>query len=175
MKEIKGSVFDFINDNETDSICITTNGIVNSHDLAIMGAGTAGEAVRRWPNVRKTLGFALKLRGNVPNIMGIIDKSGNFLEPTKEQLQDVKDKNYKCLVWSFPTKDDFRYNSIPELIKTSAMKMMRYADIFGLKKVIIPRPGCTNGKLKWEDVKPELEKILDDRFIIVSMELEENV
>ena len=36
-----------------------------------------------------------------------------------------------------------------------------------LDKVYMARPGCGNGQLKWEDVKPLIAPILDDRFIVV--------
>ncbi len=36
-----------------------------------------------------------------------------------------------------------------------------------LDKVYLVRPGCGNGQLKWEDVKPLIAPILDDRFIVV--------
>jgi hypothetical protein len=170
MKEIKGNVFDFIEDPDTDSICITTNGIVGATGLATMGAGTAGEAARRWLGVRKNLGNGLKVVGNVPFVIGIINKEGMFINPKKENFQDILDKNYKCLIWSFPTKDDFRNNSILPLIQKSAVYLSQNADKLGLKKIVIPRPGCSNGKLSWADVKPAIEPLLDDRFVIVSLE-----
>ncbi len=33
----------------------------------------------------------------------------------------------------------------------------------------LPRVGCGNGSLDWEDVQPILERHLDDRFILVSL------
>lgn len=33
--------------------------------------------------------------------------------------------------------------------------------------LILPRPGCGNGRLRWEDVRKILEPILDDRFTVV--------
>ena len=38
----------------------------------------------------------------------------------------------------------------------------------GWSKVLIPRPGCGYGELNWQDIKPLLESILDDRFISVT-------
>jgi hypothetical protein len=33
--------------------------------------------------------------------------------------------------------------------------------------VIMPRPGCGNGRLRWQDVSKVLSDILDDRFVVV--------
>ena len=35
-----------------------------------------------------------------------------------------------------------------------------------INEIYLPKVGCGNGGLKWEDVKPHL-KFLDDRFIVI--------
>lgn len=170
MKEIEGNIFDFVMDDSVDAICITTNGIVNNNGLAMMGAGTAGEAAKRWPSVRKNLGRSIQAFGNLPYVIGLIDDEGNFHDPKFELLRN---KEYKCLVWSFPTKNDFRDKSDIELIKRSATLLMEHADKFELKKIYIPAPGIgvNTGKLDWEtEVRPAIQNILDDRFYIVFLE-----
>ncbi len=169
MKEVKGNMFDLMLDGETDSICITTNGIVGADSKAIMGAGSAGEAARRWPSVRKTLGKALKAFGNLPYVIGMIDPAGNF-QDTDAKL--ILEKQYKCLIWSFPTKGDFRRDSQIWLIENSIRLMVEHADKFELKKIVLPRPGCSNGKLEWTAVRKIIEPKLDDRFVIVSFDSE---
>lgn len=170
MKEIKGNVFDLALTPEVDAICITTNGIVGATGLATMGAGTAGEAARRWPNVRANLGKALNSYGNLPFVIGFLDIDGKYHDPDRKSIME---KKYKCLVWSFPTKNDFRFKSDINLIKQSAELMAQMVDELKLKNVILPRPGCTNGKLSWTDVKAVIEPILDDRFSITTFEGEE--
>jgi len=170
MREVKGNMFDLMLDGETDSICITTNGIVGADSKAIMGAGSAGEAARRWPTVRKTLGKAIKAFGNKPYVIGMINSAGDF-QDTDAKL--ISEKKYQCLIWSLPTKGDFRRPSQPSLIENSVKLMVEHADKFELKKIVLPRPGCSNGKLEWTEVKKLIEPILDDRFIIVSFDHEE--
>lgn len=169
MKEIIGNVFDLCIDGETDSICITTNGIVGATGLATMGAGVAGEAARRWPSVRKNLGKALKAFGNKPFVIGIINNNNQFIDPISKLITN---KEFKCLVWSFPTKDDFKFNSKVELIKESCQLMVKAADKLELKRIMLPRPGCSNGRLSWDSVKKEISPILDDRFYITAFESE---
>ena len=170
MKELKGNLFDMAMEPEVDAICITTNGITNHDGLAMMGAGTAGKAAQLWPEVRQVLGKWLLKYGNVPSIMGMLDKENNYSKPSKVKLDN---KEYKCLIWSFPTKDDFRHNAKVELIKQSSEYMAGYANQLDLKKILLACPGAGKftGRLDWKtDVKPSIQDILDDRFIITSLE-----
>jgi len=54
------------------------------------------------------------------------------------------------------------------LIRQSARQLVEMADKFGWGSVVLPRPGCGNGGLDWDDVRPILEAILDDRFTVVT-------
>jgi O-acetyl-ADP-ribose deacetylase (regulator of RNase III) len=57
-----------------------------------------------------------------------------------------------------------------ELIENSAKELKTMVQRFGLKNVVVPRMGCGNGGLRWEDVKKIVGPILDDRFTIVSFD-----
>ena len=170
MKEIKRDLFDCISEPEVDAICITTNGHYTTGGLAVMGGGCAGVAARKWPEVSKRLAKMLKHFGsNIPFIIGACDVDGIHLEPSRDL---VKNKEYKCLIFSFPTIDNLIDGSNIQLIKQSSTVMMDYANTYDLKKIILPRPGVGIGGLSWSEVKPEIESILDDRFVIVSFEHE---
>lgn len=60
-----------------------------------------------------------------------------------------------------------------ELIERSCKQlkaMFGFASGRSREEVYLVRPGCGNGGLDWGDVKPILEKYLDDRFIVVERE-----
>ena len=54
------------------------------------------------------------------------------------------------------------------LIIQSAKRLVWIADNYGLKKIIIPSPGTGCGQLSKDLVYKELNKILDERFYIIS-------
>lgn len=56
------------------------------------------------------------------------------------------------------------------IIERSARQLVTAADNSALNwnTVLLPQPGTGNGRLKWEDVKPVIEPILDDRFVVVT-------
>lgn len=171
MKEIKKDLFECIYDNDVDAICITTNANYTMSGLACMGGGCAGVAARRWPDVPKRLGMLLKKFGsNIPFVIGAVDKDGKQLDLSPAM---IKAKQFKCLLFSFPTINNLGDGSNLQLIKQSATCMVDYANQFALKQVILPRPGVGIGGLLWSDVKPAIEPILDDRFTIVSFDHEE--
>ena len=50
------------------------------------------------------------------------------------------------------------------IIKQSANELVILTDTLGFSDVILPYVGCGAGELDWEQVKPILSDILDDRF-----------
>ncbi len=127
-----------------DMRCITTNGFVKLNGHAVMGRGCAREAAQKWPELPKELGTVLMAKGNKVRIY----------EPAP--------------LVTFPVKHAWFEKADPDLIVKSAKELVALTDLEGWKSVVIPRPGCGNGQLKWEDVKPLLEPILDDRFTIIT-------
>jgi hypothetical protein len=171
MQEIKQDLFECIFDPEVDAICVTTNGHYTKSGTAVMGGGCAGEAARRWPEMPIRLGKMLRtFMSNIPFVIGAVDEKAEHLELTADL---VKERKFKCLVFSYPTINNLVKGSELGLIKQSATIMVDYAEQYNLKKIILPRPGVGIGGLSWKDVKPEIEKILDDRFVIVSFDHEE--
>lgn len=171
MKEAKADLFDMILDEDTDAICITTNGQYDRYGRAIMGGGCARVAADRYPELPKALGKCLRVFGsNIPYIIGAVDEEAKFIKP---HHQMIKDKLFKCLIFSFPTINKLADGGNIYLIKQSASIMKDHADHYNLNKIVLPRPAVGIGGLKWSDVKQEIEDILDDRFLIVSFAHEE--
>lgn len=129
-------------------VVITTNGFVKGPSgLAVMGAGIAKQAKEKWPSIEYILGSSINTKGNITSFLGVFD--------------GIK-------VISFPTKHVWWEKSDLTLIEKSARMLVVLADKFKWPKVLMTRPGCGNGKLKWEKVKLIIEPLLDDRFIVVN-------
>lgn len=153
-------------------VVITTNGMTKRDGNAVMGRGIAAYAkanlscadvnllreVTGFTNVDKStafdtvLGRRLKLSGNQAYYMG---------------LWHDRVTNTTLHVITMPTKNDWRDDSSISLIRKSATEMMALADTYALDGVFLPAPGCSNGRLKWQNVQPVIAGILDDRFTCV--------
>jgi hypothetical protein len=133
---------------DPDVRVITTNGTVKKNGECVMGRGCALEAKQRWPHIAETLGRFLNKFGNVPFQL--------MLHPE--------------ILWTFPVKHNWHEKADITLIEQSARRVVRMVnDDFDEQLVVVmPRPGCGNGGLRWEDVKPVLEPILDDRFHVIT-------
>lgn len=142
MIEVTGNLWTY----PADVRVITTNGTVKKDGTCVMGRGCAYEAKQRYPTIPKLLGDHLKRNGNVPTwLYG--GEAGN-------------------IIFSFPVKHNWYEKADVQLIEKSAKELLLI--IAPWVKVVMPRPGCGNGNLKWENVKPILEPILDDRFHIIT-------
>ena len=123
-------------------IVITTNGCVTNSGKAVMGHGIALQAKNRMSKLPKLLGYHINTYGN--------------------WVLYFKEYN----LFTFPVKHNWWDKADLQLIRQSAEQLLDHVNEKGFKKVWMVRPGCDNGRLKWENVKPVIE-FLDDRFIVV--------
>jgi len=133
-----------------NAICVTTNGFVKKNGEAVMGRGIAKEANEYYPGLSKTLGGFIKLYGN--HVFPL------YFDGQSDQI-----------ILSFPVKHNWFETADMELIRRSCQELMEYVDKTSpIKRALLPRPGCGNGRLRWEDVKKEIEPLLDDRISVVT-------
>jgi hypothetical protein len=144
-----GNPYEIMNTGE--AICTTTNGETRKNGYAVMGKGNA-QLVRDTFKLDKLLGEYLLKYGNRAFYLGAHSYKG----------KDI-------IIASFPTKQFWKDKSNLDLIEKSVEQIKKIADKYNLKKIYIPVPGCSNGQLKWSQVKERL-CTLDERFIIYSLD-----
>lgn len=172
MLEAYGNIWDLFKD--YDAVVITTNGFVKTNGEAVMGRGIALEAKEHFDNLPERLGLAIREEGNRVFIFP------HYYNRVSTKLSSVYrgfDFQNMGRVITFPVKPIMGANGKPGwsvkaeigLIETSCKQLIELLDKTPwISKVIMPRPGCGNGGLKWEDVKPVIEPLLDDRFTVVT-------
>jgi hypothetical protein len=171
MREVVADLWSFLG--KAEHVCVTTNSIVNSKGLAVMGRGCALEAAQRWPEVRRVLASQIRQWGNTPHALGVLRRRGeplwNFGSLGLGWLLDTLTLDGGSILWSFPVKHHWRERADLDLIRASARRLRRAIDAFhrDAKLVVIPRPGCGNGGLEWIEVAAAIAGILDDRFVVV--------
>ena len=151
MQEIIGNMWDI----DADAYCITTNEVIKANGKAVMGAGVALSAVKKFPDCDEYLGHFIKTSGH---------KVGVFFR----YADKISESKTRDLI-SFPTKNHWRAPSPMWLIRRSAEELTALIEKNRYNNVILPKPGCSNGGLDWEDVKKVIGPILDDRVVIVSL------
>lgn len=147
LQEIKGDGFALHKTEQFDAVCVTTNGVLRNNGWAVMGAGVAKACVQNYPNAAELLGQKIRDNGNVAQIIFEYEHGP---------------------VISFPTKHHWRDASDLELIKRSCHQLMEIIEVNDLERVLLPRPGCANGGLNWNDVRAAITPILDERVVIIS-------
>lgn len=132
-----------------DARVITTNGSVKTSGRAVMGRGCALQATQRYAFLQLTLGKAIQAHGNHVALL---------VEPTGD-----------AALCSFPVKHAWMERADLILIAQSATELRELTNAKGWLSVVLPRPGCGNGGRKWaSEVRPILQPILDDRFLVVT-------
>lgn len=126
--------------------CITTNGTIKQNGEAVMGRGCAREAMVRYPGLPKMLAIHLMANGNMIG--------GPFRMPDGNMLL------------TFPVKHHWHEKADPALISASAKELLHLAALPDTV-YILPRPGCGNGHLSWDAVRP-LISFLPDNVMVIS-------
>lgn len=127
-------------------ICVTTNGFIKKDGTSPMGRGIALQAAIRYPELPERLGAYLS-------------EYGNHVFP----FRDLK-------IFTFPTKRVHFEMSNIELIATSCRELQQVAAKYTADTIYLPKPGCQNGGLNWQDVLPLLnENLKEEQFAIMDL------
>jgi hypothetical protein len=144
MQEVTGNIWDYHSSGRW--IGITTNGSVRKDGACVMGRGIASEAAQKYPHLPYIVGSAILNSGNRVYVLN----------------------EYKII--TIPVKHHWKETADLKLIEESIKQLVNWANNpYKHGKFYIPRAGCGNGKLDWENVKPIYEKYIDDRFVVVSL------
>lgn len=148
MLEATGNLFDY----PADCLVVPVNWATKRDGAAVMGAGVALQAAKRWPWLPARLGAC------------IADAS-----VTVRAFPTLPDGLW---VVALPTKRDWHDPADVDLIEAMLPSLLRLAEHHHWRTVALPRLGCgeRTGRLAWSDVKPVLERYLDDKFVVCHLE-----
>jgi len=141
MREVMGDLWEYWE--RGDWIVITTNGSIRHDGACVMGRGVALQAAQRFPNLPYRLGDRITSHGNVVHV-----------------FTDLR-------LFAYPVKNAWMQRADLELIREGALRLSNLALAMNLGTIFMVRPGCGNGGLSWDVVKPIIEPFLDERFCVV--------
>lgn len=135
---------------KTDLFLITTNPIIRKDKHAVMGAGIAKQAAKRFPSIPKDLATRIEdsVRSDVPSGCGFI---GTYDEQK---------------VGYFMVKYHWKEDAKPEIIQRSVDQLIAcigYIRMYMVNpRIDLNFPGIGNGRLPREKVLPIIEKLPDN-------------
>lgn len=134
-----------------DVICIPTNNVINLNGELVMERGVALEVKEFDTDVSYYFAHHVETHGNTPCLFRT-DINPNFCSlPIKHHCRDIPDL--------FLIKRSIKY-----------MVSIMDSDKRNFRKIALPRPGCEHNELKWKtEVRPIIEPLLDDRFVVYSL------
>ncbi|MAG39689.1 hypothetical protein CMI41_01855 [Candidatus Pacearchaeota archaeon] len=173
MIEITGNLFE-----QTDAcaIAITTNGFIKRNGEAVMGRGCAAQAKSKWPTISRELATNLNVVGNIPSVLFLPSTLPYSVLSFPVKHEHVICNDDKTNVVTHMRSKFEPGQRVPgwasvadsDLIIQSAKHLVRLADTYSYQKIVVPRPGCGAGELNWEQIKPRIDRILDNRFYSIT-------
>lgn len=135
MKFIKGNLLE-----------ANTQALINTvNTVGVMGKGIALQFKESFPNNYKVYLAACKRKEL---------HTGKLLVVREQTLSGEK------IIINFPTKTEWFQKSRYEYIEDGLKALVTAIEEYNIKSVAIPPLGCGNGGLKWEKVRPMMEKYL---------------
>lgn len=135
MKYLKGNLLE-----------ANTQALVNTvNTVGVMGKGIALQFKEAFP-----LNFKLYAAACKKNEL----RTGKLLVVKENTLEGEK------IIINFPTKTEWFMKSKYEYIEEGLIELAKVIDEYKIESIAIPPLGCGNGGLKWENVKPMIEKHL---------------
>lgn len=145
MKEITGDYWEIAPD--FGALCCTCNSVRKRDGSLVMGKGIALEFMRRFPYLPEEWGRRIKHERSITGVL-----------ITTAWISEI------YLVY-FQTKFHWHDHSPTPLILESMRRLGGAIELLALQNVLLPRPSCQNGGLKWPELKPVLEKEFNfDRY-----------
>ncbi len=141
MIERKGLFFD-----PSEWLCVPVSGNMTNSKFGprlVMGGDISYHAKKRHPGIDLLLGSWVLEHGNVPCVQS------------------------RSRLISFPIKWHHKDPPDPALIFLSAQKLMVWACREDPEIVCMPRISCSKSGVLWTDIRPTLEILLDDRFVVL--------
>lgn len=132
-------------ENSGHRIAISTNGFVKLNGEAVMGRGCAKQAAERFPKAPKKLGDYLTEYGNTPGYLEVSEKKRLMILPVKQNW------------WERASLE--LVNKSVDFLKEEALRN---------KNVVfhVPRLGCGNGQLSWEEDVGPLMRTLPSNVVV---------
>lgn len=114
--------------------------------MGVMGAGLAFLFKQHYPDNYEAYVKACKEGLIKPGLCHVFTRKVSPIEPHPEYIIN------------FPTKRHWRDKSLIEDIDAGLKHLRFLADTYQFRHMSIPRIGCGLGGLKWDDVRPLIEK-----------------
>jgi len=158
MIEKKMGYWERLNQDDVQVGVCTLNNVIKYDGSLVMGAGIAKSYADKFPLLARNWGML---------IQGIAE-SGHTDYHVVIDGPRFWNKDVLYLV-GVQTKRHWKDPSDIELIVESCKKLRDLADLLHWERIICPAFGCGYGGLQFKEIEKKLEKILDDRFIVINL------
>lgn len=157
MEVITGNIIHLLSYKGKDIVgkCFTSNGVVKKDGDLIMGAGVAKAFRDNYGYSATVAGDYVRRFGNHVHDLGFFIKTNMYIDR----------------VITFPTKHHFKDQSDIDLIIQSCKELTALIESgkLGDGLVLLPKPGCSNGGLDWDEVSKVIKPHLHEDVIIITM------
>lgn len=145
MKIVHGNIWQY----QADILCITINSTIKRDGSLVMGRGVAAQAKAQYPRLPYALARWIK-------------DFGYHVAITDYYMHNKP-------VCIYPVKSYWRDKATLDLVHQSAWELRALAIALPNSTFVLPRPGCGNGGLLWDTVRPMIDYILPNNVHVIDL------